>query len=86
LALTVDLGDFQEHLTPVLAAQVNRSERCGDRLSVEHAVIAPSAPSAVLTANVNFERYGCVKAFGKEIAKRLVGRPWRDRSQPDAVG
>ena len=70
LDLTVDLSDLQEHLTPVLAAQVNRSDRCGDRLSVEHAVITPSG---VLTANVNFERYGCVKAFGKEIAKRLVG-------------
>jgi hypothetical protein len=27
----------------------------------------------LLTANVDFERYGCVKAFGKQIAKRLVG-------------
>jgi hypothetical protein len=73
LALTVDLGDFQEHLTPILAAHLNRSDRCGDRLSVERAVIAPTAPSGLLTANVNFERYGCVKAFGKEITKRLVG-------------
>jgi hypothetical protein len=73
LALTVDLGDFQEHLTPVLSAQLTRSDRCGDRLSVERAAIAPSAPSSVLTANVNFERFGCVKAFGKQIAKRLLG-------------
>jgi hypothetical protein len=73
LALTVDLGDFQGHLTHVLAAQLNRSDRCGDRLSVERAVIAPSAPSGVLTANVNFERFDCVKAFGKQMAKRLVG-------------
>jgi hypothetical protein len=72
-ALTVDLGSFQEHLTPILAAHLNRSDRCGDRLSVERAVIAPTAPSGLLTANVNFERYVCVKAFGKEIAKRLVG-------------
>jgi hypothetical protein len=70
LALTVDLGSFQEHLTPILAAHLNRLDRCGDRLSVERAVVAPSG---LLTANVNFERYGCVKAFGKEIAKRLVG-------------
>jgi hypothetical protein len=73
LALTVDLGDLQEHLTPVLAAQLNRSDKCGDHLSIEHAAIAPAAPAGVLTANVNFERYGCVKAFGKQIAKRLVG-------------
>jgi hypothetical protein len=71
--LTVDLGDFQEHLTPILAAQLNRSDRCGERLSVERAVIVPSAPSGVLTANVNFERFACVKAFGKQIVKRLVG-------------
>ncbi len=73
LALTVDLGDFQEHLTPVLSAQLARSDRCGDRLSVERAAMAPSAPSSLLTANVNFERFGCVKAFGKQIAKRLLG-------------
>ncbi len=73
LALTVDLGDLQEHLTPVLAAQLKRSDPCGDRISVESATIASVAPSSVLTANVNFERYACVKAFGKQIAKRLVG-------------
>jgi hypothetical protein len=73
LALTVDLGDFQEHLTPVLSAQLKRDDRCGDRLSVERATIVPSPPSSLLTANVNFERFGCVKAFGKQISKRLLG-------------
>src|SRR5580658_4495983 len=73
VALTADLGDLQEHLTPVLSSQLNRSDRCADRLSVERAAIAPAAPSGLLTANVNFERFACVKAFGKQIAKRLVG-------------
>jgi hypothetical protein len=40
---------------------------------VEKAVLAPEAPAGVLTANVNFERYACVKALGKQIVKRLVG-------------
>jgi hypothetical protein len=73
LAVTVDLGNFRENLTPVMAAQLNRSDRCGERLSVERAVLAPSAPSALLTAYVHVERFTCVKAFGKEIVKRLVG-------------
>jgi hypothetical protein len=73
LALTVDLGGLQTNLTPVLAAQLNRSDRCGERLTVEKAVLAPEAPAGVLTANVNFERYACVKALGKQIVKRLVG-------------
>jgi len=66
IAVTLDLGNFQENLTPVLAAQLNRSDRCGERLSLERAVLAPAAPSAVLTAYVHYERFTCVKAFGKE--------------------
>jgi hypothetical protein len=73
MAVTVDLGDFQEKLTPVMAAELNRSDRCGERLTVERAVLAPSAPSSVLTATVHYERYICTKALGKEIVKKLVG-------------
>jgi len=70
LSATVDLGDFQDHLTPILAAQLNRSEKCGERLAVKKATLAPSG---LLSANVHFERYACAKAFGKEIVKRVVG-------------
>jgi len=73
LAATVDLGNFQENLTPVMAGELNRSQRCGERLSVERAVLVPAAPSALLTAHVHYERFTCVKALGKEIVKRLVG-------------
>jgi len=70
LSATVDLGEFQDHLTPILAAQLNRSDKCGERLTVEKAVLAPSG---LLVANVHYEHFGCAKAFGKEINKRLVG-------------
>ena len=69
-AATVDLSDFQSRLTPILAAQLNRSEKCGERLSVQKASLTPSG---LLTANVHYERCACAKAFGKEINKRLVG-------------
>ena len=70
LSATVDLADFQDHLTAILAAQLNRSDKCGERLSVQKAVLAPSG---LLTANLHYEHFGCAKAFGKEITKRLVG-------------
>ncbi len=73
LAVTVDLREFQENLTTVLGAQLNRSDRCGERLSVERAVVTPAAPSGGLTAYVHYERFGCAKAFGDEVVKRLVG-------------
>jgi hypothetical protein len=71
--LRADLRDFQDHLTPLLQSQLNQSNRCGERMSVEDAAIVPAAPAAHLTVRVHFEKWACIKAFGKENAKRLVG-------------
>src|SRR5580700_8908557 len=73
LSVTADLGDLQANLGALLAAQMNRSDRCGERLSVESATLAPASPAALLTAQVHYERWACVKALGKNMAKRLVG-------------
>jgi hypothetical protein len=73
LSVTADLGDLQANLGALLAAQMNRSDRCGERLSVESATLAPASPAAILTAQVHYERWACVKALGKNMAKRLVG-------------
>src|SRR5215472_15595949 len=51
LGVTVDLGELQENLTPVLAAQLDKSERCGERLAVEKAELVPQAPGGVLKAH-----------------------------------
>lgn len=73
LSLVVDLSDLQKNLVPLLGAQLNRSDRCGERLTVQGAELAPAPPSGILTAYVHYERFGCVKALGKEIVRRLVG-------------
>jgi hypothetical protein len=73
LSLNVDLTGLQEHITGLLRSQLNQSNRCGERLSIEQASLAPSAPAALLTANVHFEKWACAKAFGKELAKKLIG-------------
>jgi hypothetical protein len=73
LALTADLSDLQDHIGALLAAQLDRSDRCGERISVESATIAPASPAAILTAHVHYERWVCVNAFGKNVVKRLVG-------------
>jgi hypothetical protein len=73
LSLRGELADFQNHLTPVLQAELNQSNRCGERISIEHATLAPAAPSGRLTVQLHFEKWACFKAFGKENAKRLLG-------------
>ena len=73
VSLNADLTDFQRNLTPILAAQLNQSNRCGERLNVLDATMLPAAPAAVLTVKAHVEKWACAKAFGKEIVKRLVG-------------
>jgi hypothetical protein len=73
LELTADLGDFQNNIGALLASQLNRSDHCGERLSVESATLAPASPAAILTAQVHYERWACIKALGRNAAKRLVG-------------
>jgi hypothetical protein len=73
ITLTADLSDLQKNLTPLLSAQLNRSGRCGERISLQNASLVPAAPAGILTANLHYERWGCAKVFGKEVVKRLVG-------------
>jgi len=73
LALTADLSDLRDNLGALLASQLDRSDRCGERLSVESATLAAASPAAVLTSHVHYERWACVKAFGKNVVKRLAG-------------
>jgi hypothetical protein len=72
LRLNSGLTGLQDHITGLLRSQLNQSNRCGERLSVEQATLAPSAPAALLTASVHFEKWACAKAFGKELVKKLV--------------
>jgi hypothetical protein len=73
LNLDAGLSDLQRQITPILRAQLNQDNRCGERLSVEQASLSPAAPASLLIANVHYEKWGCVKAFGKEIVKKLIG-------------
>jgi len=73
VAINADLGDLQDRITPILQAQLNRDDRCGERLTIQQATLVPSAPSGALNASLHYEKWACAKAFGKNIAKKLAG-------------
>jgi hypothetical protein len=74
LHLRADLADFQNHLTPLLQAELNQSNRCGERIAIQNAtLVEPTAPTGRLTVQLHFEKWACFKALGKENAKRLLG-------------
>jgi len=73
LRVTADLADLQANMTAVLRAQLDRSDRCGDRIAIQSATLAPADPASLLTTRLHYERWACVKALGKQITSRLAG-------------
>jgi hypothetical protein len=73
LNLHADLSELQSHMTPMLQTELNQSNRCGERISVEKATLVPAVPAGRMTVQLHFEKWACLKAFGRENAKRLVG-------------
>jgi hypothetical protein len=72
LKVTADLSDLQRNITGLLQAELNRSDRCGERIAIGHATLAPLDPASQLTVQLHYERYACAKAFGKQMVTRLV--------------
>ncbi len=73
LKVNADLADLQANITAILRAQLDRSDRCGDRIAIQSATLAPTDPASLLTTRLHHERWACVKALGKQIASRLAG-------------
>ena len=48
LKLEADLSDLQRQIAPILKAQLNQDNRCGERMSLEQAALTPDAPGAPL--------------------------------------
>jgi hypothetical protein len=73
LQLNADLSELQQHMTELLSSQLDKDDRCGDRITIQDATLLPAEPVSLATVHLHYERWACVKAFGKQQAKRLVG-------------
>ncbi len=73
LELVGDLSDLQQNITEVLRSQLDRSERCGERIAIQNATLTPMAPASLVVSRLHFERWTCVKILGKERPNKLVG-------------
>lgn len=73
LELSADLADLQASATALVAAQLDRSGRCGDRIAIQSATLAPADPAGLLTTRLHYERWACAKALGRQITTRVAG-------------
>jgi hypothetical protein len=71
--LTADLADLQQNFTALLGSELDKDERCGDRIHIEDAKLTPTEPASVAVVQLHYERWGCAKLLGKQEVKRLIG-------------
>jgi hypothetical protein len=72
LQLNADLSDLQQNMTALLAAQLDKDDHCGDRITIQNATLTPVDPASQSVVQLHYERWACAKVFGKEQAKRIV--------------
>jgi hypothetical protein len=70
--LTADMSALQQNFTDVLRAQVDRADRCGDRIAIQSAVLTAPAPASLVVTQLHFERWTCGTVFGHETASEIV--------------
>jgi hypothetical protein len=72
LRLTSDMSDLQQNITEVLQAQLDKDDRCGDRIAIQTATLTPLPPASLVAARLHFERWSCGTTFGRETVNEMV--------------
>jgi hypothetical protein len=72
LELTTDLSDLQQNMTDVLRAELGKSDRCGERITIHNATLTPQAPASLVIVQLHFERWVCGTTFGRETTNEIV--------------
>src|SRR5271157_385321 len=72
LDLVADLSDLQQNITELLRGQLDRANRCGERVAVRQAILTPSAPATVVSVQLHLERWTCTQMSGRVSANELA--------------
>jgi hypothetical protein len=67
--LTEDIFDLQQNITEVLRAQLDKSDRCGERIAIQDATLTPLQPASLVVTRLHFERWACFGGQNNEIAE-----------------
>jgi len=59
LELVENLSLLQQNMTDVLRAQLDRADRCGERMEVHNAALTPLSPASLAVVQLHYERWTC---------------------------
>jgi hypothetical protein len=69
LELTADLSDLQRNLTDILRTQLDKNNRCGERIRVLSAALSSSEPASQVVLQLHVERWTCLGREANEMAE-----------------
>lgn len=72
LSLSADLADLQHNFSALLQSQLDRSDKCGDRIAIQNATLVPIEPASLATVQLHYERWACAKVAGTRVTDKLV--------------
>ncbi|MGO9088511.1 MAG: hypothetical protein ACLP6G_14035 [Terriglobales bacterium] len=72
LDLVADLSDLQQNITELLRVQLDKANRCGQRVAIRQATLTPSAPATLVSVQLHLERWTCTQTSGRVSASELA--------------
>ena len=72
LELDVDLSELQQNMTELMSSELDKFDRCAERIAIQSATLSPIDPASRAVVRLRYERWACVKIFHKEESKRVL--------------
>jgi hypothetical protein len=64
---------LQQNLTALFGAELDKDDRCADRIQIQDATLTPIQPASLVVVQLHYERWVCAKLFGKQQVQELIG-------------
>ncbi len=68
--MTTDISDLQLMIADVLRAQLDKADRCGERIAIQTAALSPQPPASLVEVQLHYERWRCL---GRDMNEMVEG-------------
>lgn len=72
LQIVANLGDLQQSITPVLQSLLAHSDPCGERVTVQQAMVSTASPTTDVWMQLHLERWTCMGPAGTKAPVALM--------------
>jgi len=79
--ITADFSDLQQNVTGLLSSELDKDDRCADRIKIENVTLTSLDPASLAGVQLHDERWACAKGFGTR-SQEANWRQCRDSDEP----